>query len=484
MYSPNVVECAPSLCCSAPHETGNSKYQKFSSPKAFEYFTRKMDLLRLVLCRQSVDGLERLPELLKSKEFRKVRSTVLDYKDPENLKCAATSAGEVSNCSDEYMNVKYIAARAIFLRDWQHFVELDIHPMTMDFWLAIESGIPEVQAKALCVLLSQAGNPGRTADEYPYNDLAVIPWNERLMKIIGSIAGAGHRSEVLTGFLDIKVGSQYSSFGYSNNRYVGHCQRLLNGEETLDEYSELTRLYNISFDPLLFTGTNRDVQRGDKYWQAQLCKHVMFSGYLTPFRDILEDAEKRSQEVEKVAVHYASYLALKIIAGTSNHLSSITVSPGDKIIISRRFQNRARKIVEDGDLVSLLPERIVGWYRMIAFGEAASDDMNLRLALGMPLLDTSNGVPIESSANMSSLQGISYWDPAGLYCQVSDTFGPQVNPQGLHNMMLPVLDGYRKGQIKDFKSSGEDAIRISQEPGPMYRSILSYLREETETWRI
>lgn len=440
-----------------------------------------MDLLRLVLARQSVDSLSRLPKLLKSRRFSLARSLALGYTNSQELVSVTTRFGEISRDSTKYLNLKYVAARAIFLRDWQHYVKLTLTASRLDFWLAMESGVPEIQAKALAVVLGEKKGHESKLTRYQYNDLTSIPWTKQLKAIIeNEVVHPRSGDEITTsklgGMLGLTVEPRHTSFDY----YVGYCQKVLDGGETLEEIRELNSLYVTVSDPLsraMDHVTGGRVARGDLDWQTAMSRHVMLSGYITPFRDILSANEGRAVEVEAYAVYYASYLALKLIVKTANYLSSIANPQVHRLLTTRRFRGRVARILGDTKLVAKLPPRILGWYHMIAFGGETTDN-RLAIALGLPPIP-SGTVDLIGYPKCTSLQGISYWDPANLYHH------PAAASAGFDfaSVVSVDVDGYRKGQVRDLPSDDEDAARTSDDPGPLYRRILAYLLGETETWR-
>lgn len=111
-----------------------------------------MDLLRLVLARQPIAGLTRFRPLLRSRIFVPLRESVYNIAPNTGEDHIAESVVN-GDLSPEAQNIVYsykILNRAIFLQNINLFTYFAMISTTkLDFWYAIGSGIPEIQAFAL-----------------------------------------------------------------------------------------------------------------------------------------------------------------------------------------------------------------------------------------------------------------------------------------------------------------------------------------------
>ena len=446
---------------------------------------RKMDLLRLVLARQSANSLLRLPRLLVSRSFRTMRAEQFGYEDlPHFIECTSSS-GELSERTIDHIPPDYIVARAIFLRDAERYLSVVGEVSKLDFWLAMESGIPEIQAKALSIyiasikILEKGGREGKVNRDTlsSYNDLTSVPWTPRLREIIRDLLPTYHFEEEISGFLSLDMDETSMSFDY----YVGVCKNFLCGKETTEEHSHLTRLYGIvtnpksaAMKPYLRKGY-RPTKFGDPEWQGIVSKYVMISGYLTPFVSMIRGSTAGRSSIEKYAVKYASHAALKmIIQGQGGFVNFVVPCPGDQVT-TKWFRDRVRSIVNDEDLMVKLPKGVVAWYHCVMLqihGDAVYDHV---IRVGIPL--TKNRAEIMAvKVRPDSLQGISYVDPRAVFAQLRRwmVFSKSFLPLG--------IDLYRKGTFLPEIVHGEGERRATRVHDTMYQSILAYLRGETETW--
>lgn len=96
----------------------------------------------------------------------------------------AALAGELSPESQLHVPSHFLALRAIFLRNWQiYHLFADIDTMNLDFWRAIESDIPEIQARVL-TLFSYASGKEALPKIGSLNDASTIRWTPNLKQNI------------------------------------------------------------------------------------------------------------------------------------------------------------------------------------------------------------------------------------------------------------------------------------------------------------
>lgn len=138
-----------------------------------------MDLLRLVIAHQRIAKLETLPRLLNSPIFAKVwreKWNVPPMFQYSSIMRDATMCCDIPMENCLYMGTEHLIFRAIFLRDSSLYQRL-ARPWTqgIEFWYALESGIPEIQAWAI-VLMSESC----TNSFYDFGDVGSVPWTLEL----------------------------------------------------------------------------------------------------------------------------------------------------------------------------------------------------------------------------------------------------------------------------------------------------------------
>lgn len=447
-----------------------------------------MDLLRLVLARQSLDSLLRFPMLVDSDAFRIQRAKILGYSSKKLDFDTPSLHGELYSCSA--MPPRYVTARALFLRDTETFLSVIDKVEELDFWLLLESDIPEVQAKAIASLIHLPHNTTGShqfGEKIPmiFNDLTSINWTPRLETMMKD--NIKLPISQLAGFLRMPLGDRVQM---SCLYYVGLCRRTLNGEETTDAHPELENGFGMVFSNTRETHINiyGDNSQAFADRREQISKYVMLSGYLTPFTRILTDSKYRNRKLVKSALKYASYLSLKLILsspGGEADVRSHDLVYSQKYGMTKWYHRRVLRILEDKEVVDKLPPETVNWYRAVA-GEVfeASDPCRLSPNVSLPSI----GIPspdvniwaILRSLRISSLQGISFRDPYGMLMETS-THPGSTNSGKIYQLLA--LDSYRKGRF--FSGSGYYDSKREFKPAPAvtYRRVLAYLKGEAETWK-
>lgn len=429
-----------------------------------------MDLLRLVFCYQGVNRILSLPKLSKDTVFLAMRSKVRDYELTKNLVRSTTFSGEISVGSRKYIFDVNLCDRALFLQDITAFRQLARKVSHgLDFWLCIESGIPEIQAEALA-------RPGRCSPKKShhhskrrrghrggvdksalraFNDLNAISWTPQLRTAVAKFLPPDNDDlDELYGFLGVSRIPSSPSGDY----YIGACKRALNGEETLEKNEELQSICDNAFGGV-GAGTVED---------------SMISGYLYPILDSLNTPDETTK---RCAVRYASRLALKIILRTS---TVTKLRFPKRAVTTRWYRRRVEAVLHDEELVEKLPEKIVKWYRAVAYGECYPE-----LAPDTAFLGSFDGYVNFAQADndfldldKKSLQGIAFRDPRGLLKKMGRSFFK-------HDEALR-RDSFRKGDPllgTCYPSSDSDSDGSDEEsaPDPAYAKILTYLKGETET---
>ena len=132
-----------------------------------------MDLLRLVLVEQPAEKLFTMPRL-ERRAFLRTRAQKFGG-TAENLARDATCRGDLTSISHNFVESRFLMERAIFLRKPGIYVMLagglDYLP---DFWTAMASGIPEIQAAAIAVFVLISETSPR--DEIPIEREFIEKW--------------------------------------------------------------------------------------------------------------------------------------------------------------------------------------------------------------------------------------------------------------------------------------------------------------------
>lgn len=412
-----------------------------------------MDLLCLILAYQDIGDLLRFPILASNDRFAAVRSQVRGYPIRGYLVESSTKAGELLR-GPSVISAAQLCARAIFVRNVEYFLFIAARTVALDFWFCLESGIPEIQAKALATFRYRSD---RRREGGNHNDLPSIPWTERLENVVRSLPTEEENLE-LGGYLQVPLPGPNA---VNPEYYIGFCLKRLNGRECVEEIPELTKMHRALFPR---------VTPGSPSYHIVIGVSIR-SRYLTP---IIPDLANPLEPTTKFAVGYASYEALKIIvtSGTVNTSLETYVTTAR----TNSFRERARNILLDKGLLAKLPDKVVRWYRCVVYGEHYPDLDNVSVDLGY--ITSPSQVPYgirTLSVYPSSLQGITNRDPRSFILTLQNA-GTDISDG--HHLSR---DAYRRGEY--IEPSFEEPERpIPKAPDGEYERILAYLKGEAETW--
>lgn len=210
-----------------------------------------MDLVHLVLARQELDWLHKFPKLVTKKRFTSIRRTVFDTPASRSGSYERDCAdkGELFRTAFRNQSLRNLRNRAVFLRDsGRYCLFTDLSEWDRDFWYALESGMPLIQARALAGL--RVTNSTRKISILEnYNDLSSIPWTAQLTKELAAILATmfpirSHRLAYVAGYVGcdsfLKNWEYNSSHG--DNHRCGLAERKLNGEFRIEVDQDLERL--------------------------------------------------------------------------------------------------------------------------------------------------------------------------------------------------------------------------------------------------
>lgn len=436
-----------------------------------------MDLLRLVFCYQTIDSILRLPKLTESVRFQKQRAAVRGYEYDKDPIAATTRFGELSKGSEEFVLPGILPYRALFLRDVESIIQtIDGSDDSLDFWLCIESGIPEAQAKAISAYIAseKEGFTERSPitnslSTLEFNDITAIPWTNRLINIIRSLLREDDQDTVLHGFLQAPLKNP-KLMGW--NYYIGLCTKVLNGGETIEENPILEKAYNIVSTPGSYAMKKKFKYHSNAKNNLSItAKLIVRSGYVRPLLKL------HHSELSYLPFRFASYCLLKLLSSTTN-ISHETATNITDLPLTKHYRERVRRILSDQELTDRLNPMVILWYRMVAFGEVFHGCNEFEMARLGICEDSRAHVVLQSALdNMKykSLQGISFYEVKNFAAVASDGCG----------LRYPVeADLYRKGistpatQISLGGYDREYTILFNDS----YDRILSYLNGRSKTW--
>ena len=371
-----------------------------------------MDLLRLVLARQPLIKLAKMPALHGNIRFLRVRAGIVNVMKhlptdrPYEEACALE--GELVLIATKSIKPSNLCNRSIFLLS-PSLLRYFARVAKLDFWYAISSGDKEIIRIAFDY-----------AELYPLvlsdcNDLESIPWTESLRKLFQSKSAliqrcieAGGNAVMLVGFLDLK----HPKFGWNNYYFLGYCKwRLLSkGGSTWDPDADIEK--KLSARP-------SEVYTTDPF-QIKLRKQIKYhdlvaAGYLHPILGMYNSGEDWIVLL-RFAIGFAdkklmSYILLDlgVQAGHVGFQSSA--------IITRTFVKKVEEILDDSTIVELLPENVVAAYKVIAgYKIAGIFDENVGASVGnpgpyIPHVEENFKYPHK----LKSIQGIVIYDPKYMY---------------------------------------------------------------------
>lgn len=265
-----------------------------------------MDLLRLVLCHQPLDRLLGLPQLLKQKPFILVRRAVTSTEgkgEGQDYIQQCTSRGELCRLSVLYSTCGLLRNRAVFLRDakWYRFFR-HYEEDEWDFWYAIESGIPEIQASVISKLVRRP--PIQRVEALSnYNSLESIPWTPQLVGEISSLLSdisirklvPPHKLLYLCGYLGFPM-KRCTKNGLDEHFYRnGFIDMTLKHQFTVGKNSVVESLYGKNTEALysvlyLPEIKRLAVQHGSKFLEKTISRAVRIATGLLELYELYPEA--------------------------------------------------------------------------------------------------------------------------------------------------------------------------------------------------
>lgn len=152
-----------------------------------------MDLLRLVLAKQKIENLARFPQLMRSLPFHHVRCSIfqIDYMSKISASQFVTLyalRGELTPDLHVLVGSTYASCRALFRLDVRKYRLYTYDKrILLDFWGALRTGVPEIQARAIAYCIKEPINVmGQlcVVGDILKVVLLSIPWTKQLCHVI------------------------------------------------------------------------------------------------------------------------------------------------------------------------------------------------------------------------------------------------------------------------------------------------------------
>ena len=307
--------------------------------------------------------LEELPALLRSQAFKKVwyRVRILNpHLMSTPLQMMATYWGDLSPDSQLYMQHSFLGARAIFLLSpgkYDYFQNLSGNTET--FWSAIETGIPEIQARAIVTM--QDKQDWDTADFLGLNEPAEIPWTNSLRQQISPLVATFLKTPYASG------DSYIREYKYPVARLCGIMNMPLPWaeEEMIYHIEKIRGLLN--YQEVL--GYRQNIERELRpTWSKQYSNSVcVYSGYYAPLLPNIRESQgtillRAFDAFAYTLIHHIVHdLKYGVVLGGLPAGVSL-----QRTVISRTDIRRIRQCLDDEKIRSFMGSDLLVRYRVLA----------------------------------------------------------------------------------------------------------------------
>lgn len=193
-----------------------------------------MDLLRLVLSHQPLQRLLQLHNLLGDIRFRSIRARFVNTRSSDASTASTyirdcVAEGELIKEATKYVPLDELVYRSMFLHDVEMYFQLAKNAPLNDVYMALKTGVPEIQAFALALGLSRSSVLKLNCTE---TDLTEIEWTPDLRRIFKDVILpiVSPLDSAIFGYLEIDIGTiaedQIAAFEY----FRGYSLKILGGE--------------------------------------------------------------------------------------------------------------------------------------------------------------------------------------------------------------------------------------------------------------
>lgn len=442
----------------------------------------RMDLLRLVLARQTPSRLKALPRLLGSVEFRHVRALVLGTSVEKRSSIEAhmedcVRKGELSDWSINYASCEELESRSLFLRDPVMYRRIAGTVTAPDVVGALISGEPEIQATLLALKLSYAKFSGA---EYRWKcffrlsnsaNLLRIEWTPQLREAIEKVILPVCKKmricdDIVFGFLGLDV-KNYVHVDDPGYEYFSGCAlNILQGRECLVRHEELEAIFEKIYGESLRVRTSHPSFSGNLLSTLVECGYVHHISYRGPARDL---AIGEGQVVELILIH-ARYELLLNLTEVHSGLASTNFSSYAPI---DRIERCYHALAGRSEFFY-----IVHQYRLILGDVVEIGDHPQKNHLNKLLVWM--GIPPQGPVNTNSM----IWD---LELRIYDSLGvlnsPFINFSGETACIMGV-DVYRLGRNVDILQQRGGVREVIGNMVPSHRGSLLRAEDDLYCFRI
>lgn len=383
-----------------------------------------MDLLRLVLARQSISKLALLPRLLNSRRFVVVRREIynLPLMKGQGVGPLERSilAGDLCPQNVGTVPTHFSLVRAVFLRNsaaFLHFAWED--DISTDFWYAMGSGIPEIQQYVIDwvkrkLVERKIPDYEMVADLNSIPDEATIPWTSELKAefrslvefLIQDMKILPADMPRLCGIADLDIGdAAFGSQGSKETYIIARVLSMLNYKPTFHIVPEVDNFLE-----------SRGWESRVNFWSP--FRKYMSMGYYLPLTILLNEHRAAFditpvKNMARAALRDFRYDILYHISRKS-YVTDLRDTIGSQFsfgrLITRLTIIDARKCLNDLNIRNLMVPEVLVIYRIIA-GEILPDTVStpFRNAVGNP------GQLVGTLHRRGSIEGLAFYDPLWLF---------------------------------------------------------------------
>lgn len=293
-----------------------------------KFHSCEMDLLRLVLSKQPLDGVRKFSRLLQNKAFRE-------------MKLGAFGAEKYSHeLSSHTSPTRDSVNRALFLQHVGYYLHLTgICSEEIGLVEALASGIPEIQARVLSLVVLQDKRKERvTMEDY---GLFAVPWTKTLWNLTREVLEKTNYSNYWAGFFLLPKMDNPSQY------MRGYIEARTHGKDVLERNEEIETAFSSLFRQSI------EEHLKDDFSLDQFGEILIITGYIFP---LLRFPIKGN--LAETAFSHASHTLLKRADFTG--VTFETEADPDRFYVKR-----VSTIMDDTDLVTKIPEAGLQLYRVI-----------------------------------------------------------------------------------------------------------------------
>lgn len=315
-------------------------------------------------------------------------------------------SGDLCPESQIYFPVDHLINRSAFLGSPQMYGYFSaIHSKNADFWYAISTGIPEIQAHAFVNLLDLPhGNVAETLSSL--NDASAIPWTPQLDAEIRRILNMLRKSSIHSSYIEYllpiygaildEIQDPVKPSIYAN--YLRHLiLRSLGGREVVGHVEIIDQAIK---------------RRPPNMNPVDLQRTLIENGYLTYV--IISTDQAQIQAMANTGLESISYNVLLWVSQTPEAESIVFSSEADiryrygqaSSVLKMRTILHARAILDNANIRSMMREEVLSFYKMLAAESGVTRETEALIQeTGVPITWVPDGSDAGSHAPALSVQG-------------------------------------------------------------------------------